>query len=402
MWAANPTAGLPVDAGFQLDQYADGSSSDVQSGGCTGGASTNCSLAENYNPLKMYRDGVDITGGTPQNPACIAVVGQMINLTCVDTSGEGGLVVWSMPQGNVVKDYQPTVGANGPAVKSCPGSIPLEPKDLLALTVNGHRSLPVLSFAWLSSSDGLVETADRWTPEGSHKVQATFKVVSPDVKFSGYMSNLQNAVIVGKLPGVGLALHFGIDETSKQGIQWALNNLKSVPDEGAGNVCLVQLVNPSNGGIKIPAAPNSPGVKVGEGSAKKGWLDTKSGSFMYGGIGNQFPVGSRAADVVNSLNDSPYVPLTNFSMLYTNESFTDYLMYQPTGGIWVTIQTLTWSWGGTANTIGGAMQLDPVVHPHWTKGAPPNNIVMGKSDTTLPKWSDLASNHADTSTWPGL
>ena len=137
-----------------------------------------------FAPVRMYRDGVDITCGTPQsnNPVvaaeCLVKVGEMINLRCSNKFGESGLVEWSPPQGKVIKDYQ--VNAGGKALKSIT-PFPLSNTDLLSLCVNGQASLPILSFAWWAAGEGFVETADFWTPlGGSHLVKASFDVRAPD------------------------------------------------------------------------------------------------------------------------------------------------------------------------------------------------------------------------------
>ncbi len=70
-----------------------------------------------FKPLQMYNNALDnITSSTRTG-----LIGKVLDLQVRDLSGQGGLVTWSMPAGNTVKNYQPTTGtgANERAVAAC-------------------------------------------------------------------------------------------------------------------------------------------------------------------------------------------------------------------------------------------------------------------------------------------
>ena len=66
-----------------------------------------------FKPLQIFNNGANITGTAPT-----IKIGQMMSLQVQDPSGRGGLVAWSMPSGTTVKNYQPTNGPNGAALKA--------------------------------------------------------------------------------------------------------------------------------------------------------------------------------------------------------------------------------------------------------------------------------------------
>jgi hypothetical protein len=77
-----------------------------------------------------------------------------------------------------------------------------------------------------------------------------------------------------------------------------------------------------------------------------------------------------------TINGSPL----NFNSVSADESFIDYLMYQPVGGIWVTLETVSWTWGGLAKldkATGWQIQ-----NPHSTQGT-----IQGIPSVVLPEWT---------------
>jgi hypothetical protein len=62
-----------------------------------------------------------------------------------------------------------------------------------------------------------------------------------------------------------------------------------------------------------------------------------------------------------------------------SDSFVDYAVYQPTGGIWVTLSLMSWSWSASATLGTGKWTLRP--------GATNTVNPKGSLSTTFPSWS---------------
>ncbi len=106
-----------------------------------------------------------------------------------------------------------------------------------------------------------------------------------------------------------------------------------VPFSGNSQCTFTQLVNPNRiayiNGSSTPLVPNN-GI-LG--------LD---GFFDYGSRWNVMATGSDA--------DSPNQPLffkTGLTEISASDAFTTYVMYQPSGGVWVPLDKISWSWGAT-------------------------------------------------------
>ncbi len=130
-----------------------------------------------FYPLLMNNNGIDITNGTPANPGCNVKVGQKMNLVVSDGATTSGLVIWTVPPGQTVKNYVPTV--NGTPVSSCQPEY-LRVADLFAAKVYNANIFP-LSFAWVDGGNNRVETATLFSPFEIKpaKATATFSVEAP-------------------------------------------------------------------------------------------------------------------------------------------------------------------------------------------------------------------------------
>ncbi len=78
---------------------------------------------------------------------------------------------------------------------------------------------------------------------------------------------------------------------------------------------------------------------------------------------------------------------TEFYQASIDESFNDYLMYRPTGGVWVTLATMSWFWSGK-----GKYDAPTGIYlPASVFQASPAALTGVKS-ASLPQWSGLAND----------
>jgi len=96
-------------------------------------------------------------------------------------------------------------------------------------------------------------------------------------------------------------------------------------------------------GWTLPYTQGDPPVTVT--TATYGFSDSPSISVTPG-------INNLSSLTVGSTGGNPPVPGGN------PETFTTYLMYQPTGGVWVGLSSVNWGWGGNATSSNGTT-LDP-------------------------------------------
>ena len=153
-------------------------SGDISLVSCSGGSSSfaTVSTSVDFEPLQMLNNGTEISGiGYSGNQN--VKVGQLMGLQVEDPSWNGGIVVWSTPEGNTVKNYQPT-GANGQAAQSCQAKY-LTLGDQFAIAVGAQPSVAPLSFAWVTGGTSYFETATLYNPFGVASAVARFNVEAP-------------------------------------------------------------------------------------------------------------------------------------------------------------------------------------------------------------------------------
>jgi hypothetical protein len=98
---------------------------------------------------------------------------------------------------------------------------------------------------------------------------------------------------------------------------------------------------------------------------------------------NKLTVDAPAQGLVNS-PDAPY------KTVKTADSFTMWLMFQPSGGQPVPLRTVSWSWSGTA-----VLTNTPDTNGnYWVLTSSTNTPSPTDSDsTTHPEWTDNVTNH---------
>ncbi len=255
---------------------------------------------------------------------------------------------------------------------------------------SGDLSQGSVSYYWTRDSDGVPLEVSTTITKNPGTIQALtftnrstyFNVVSPQAKLSLKATVHNPSVWIGPYvvagnpafaPNVqGTAMHFG--NSFQPGVGDPGVTINATVDTSnhisEGTIEIVQLSNTSYNYDKAPGATTF-----------------KSSGGMYlldnGGSGEPYAVGAAAAidrDKQKSISiaDSPGNPLVpQITHVSRNDSFTDFLMYRPAGGIWVTLATATWQWYGTADWVGGAWNL--------TSGGSYVNP-QGARSSTLPKW----------------
>ncbi len=84
-----------------------------------------------------------------------------------------------------------------------------------------------------------------------------------------------------------------------------------------------------------------------------------------------------------SMLDSLEIPFGNFDThLNIHEEFELFLMYQPTGGIWVTLRKLEWNWKAVARRVTPASDWELI-----TKEAPKEGNTYEFDSIQLPTWN---------------
>jgi hypothetical protein len=173
-------------------------------------------------------------------------------------------------------------------------------------------------------------------------------------------------------PGSGNELHFG--SNASPGIRW--NAEVTTPNGGAGEIAFTQRIKTLRR------------FTLNDGTKQK--LTSGDEFILDDGLGIQYDgttsIGSNDTKT-HSRNDTPGNILTQNDMKTSaDDNFELYLMYRPTGGIWVTLRKLEWHWKGSASKdVAGNWTLD--------SGSTSASVDPGSSDSTeLPEWDNYFTN----------
>ncbi len=94
------------------------------------------------------------------------------------------------------------------------------------------------------------------------------------------------------------------------------------------------------------------------------------------------PVGANQTATLTSI-DNPFMSLAGNTAVGGTARYVTYLMYKPDtpNSIWVTLQTITWGWGGSATLGPNGWSLNPGSYP-----GNPYIRMVGMTISTLPQW----------------
>lgn len=109
------------------------------------------------------------------------------------------------------------------------------------------------------------------------------------------------------------------------------------------------------------------------------------GSFQYGSPWNVAATGNDVDSPTDRIGATGLTPTnTNgYTELSDNDAFTTYVMYQPTGGIWVPLQKFSWAWGQTLTWQNSRWNL--TASNPATLGSAPTYTTVPTSDP--PQWT---------------
>jgi len=238
-----------------------------------------------------------------------------------------------------------------------------------------------VSVTWCWAKTGNIQVTARAVVDGrSCEYTVMVKVVAP--KIFSFESETDEVKIANcNNPATGLAsphLTFGGDTaTRKPGIKWTV---KLIGPPCSGEVAFTQLMT----------------IHRRRRTTTDAWETTTSGTeyvldtvvhydFEEGGEEDNKTATCMAHESLKLVSeDSPASPLfrngrfgTLYDRLEIKESFRTHLMFKPTGGIWVGVGLLEWSWSGTAVYANGGWTLE---ERDWT------SCPTGTATCRFPLW----------------
>ncbi|WP_165603758.1 hypothetical protein, partial [Planctopirus hydrillae] len=293
---------------------------------------------------------------------------------------------WSVPD-KCIKNYEmlPTLEKIDASIGRLDGNCrtrateePLELVDLKLPSVSFFaKGIPVNAAAMVTAQIN-----------GRHKSAETALVISrPSASLGIEMSTIEPPADIIRI--VGNKMCCGRTNTSEPESRSAvrLTAEVTVPEGGAGEIAIIQRINTSRlttaeriiNGVKepygTPMTTNGQYV-LDRAPAASAVAIPQFMSLIISASSNQ-------AVCIYTL-DSPSVEFIGVDTLIdVREYFEDFLMYRPTGGIWVTLRKARWKWAARANREnGGALQWN------WLVKTPPSVETSPTGDSEqLPTWT---------------
>lgn len=270
---------------------------------------------------------------------------------------------WSGVSGTCFKTYNETALSNQ--------LVPLVDADKSG-SATGSNTVPALAF-YDSAAESLTVTCTVTVLAPDDKATVTLTATSPAINV--LKPTVSWNIYTGYVQPYGTT-KWGLEPdpttTYSEGEDWE-NIIISVPSPfSGGSGCIAQLTTPDRETYKgTNASPTVPNNK----------LQGLDGGFPYGNIW--------AVPTPSSDGDSPVIiiqggnPNGTLSKLTANDSYTTWVMYEPTGGVWVPLQSYTWTWSGTVSWLNSTWTL--------TAGNPANKAAephyKGTDTPTPPVWT---------------
>ncbi len=283
------------------------------------------------------------------------IVGQQMNLICKTVTANGPTLnnfQWKVP-GFAISNY--VANGNSGIVYT---NFPTDNSNVI--------------FYWADGANDRIVQCSAVVSGKPVAATATFSVLRPTATLTPQLTTNQPSVSisVAGYPGDGISLHPGSYDSPA--ITWI--GIVTTPANGAGAIAFTQLAAPERHVIYT------------NGVAEK-W--TSNGTNMLDGIyGVQYagetPIGGGGTrSWVQS--DTPQAGVDVLKYASVNDHFQTYLMYKPDGdnSIWVTLQTLNWSWGGMATKGTNGV---------WSLSNSTLTTTEGSDSTILPQWNGSAAN----------
>ena len=319
-------------------------------------------------PLRIFQDNTtEITGQTNN-----VVVGQSINLVCrpYDTNATLSNFQWKIP-GFAISNYIATLNAatvysNYPTINS----------NVAFYWVDGANNRQIECSATIGGQKGMGK--------------AIFNVLRPVASLIAVTTTNQPAVDVVPSNFVEAdpstySLTFGTTVDANGNplpISYGIRFYGQVttPANGAGTIALVQVVTNT-----LRTYTASGGTRWKYSSHGLNYVDTFLDVFMF-----DTKAINASQTQTNADADTPNQGLNCSNITYTvNDQFKTYLIYQPTNGIWVTLQSVCWNWSGSTTN-------DNSEQCTWTRisGSASQNP-SAQDDTELPTWIDSIRHLVD-------
>ncbi len=305
--------------------------------------------------IDIKKDGQIITNTTVD-----VVVGQKMSLTAEIQGRNPQFPIympyysWDITNGTAVKDYKQTPN-----------------RGYIVDFSNQDYNKKKFVFYWIAGSNqnSQVELTLSFGPFGV-KEDAWFNVLRPMATLTETPTSDRPEVDVSNpgFPGSGLELHFG--SFNSPGMTW--NGSVTTTNCTGGEIQLVQLINTDS--------------RSTEDGTDFRWKITTDGAYVLDPNKNTGAVeyGKKPIDdnatVSFQSDDTPGAALFGYNYYYCSDQFEDYLMYRPTGGIWVTLKVSYWSWDGTA-----VMNLET---GHWACTGFGYSFGPSSDSTELPIWEN--------------
>jgi hypothetical protein len=270
------------------------------------------------------------------------IVGEQITLTAkfVDAAGNDYNIApitnfqWSIP-GNYISNF----------VGTATNSI------MYALTNAADFTNSSVKFAWVDGSGGaLFEVQCTAIVKGVTVTAKTkFNVIRPSVDWIGTITGNvginPNLVVNGEPRGP--ALQFGTNFPQSSGMTFLLTNLNL------------------NGWSGI----SWDFLSVQIGTSTRTFSETNGTNFVAVGAGldEEYPYEVFPLGVHEVVKDSPAVPLASYGAVSVIDSFSMFLLFEPSSGVPVPVRRIDWNWRGTAAISNGIWNLVPRVGQHRDK-----------------------------------
>lgn len=259
----------------------------------------------------------DVTGQYVDGQTQTIGVGQQVKLSAAGSDGSSPSCNWTIPAGGAaVGNYSP---AQGLAVKT-------------PVTTSGTNSV---AFYWTAAATGQQISVSCTVMGTSVSSNTTYTVQAPTpvVSVPVHRTSLSVDQTETRL-APDWSIHDGNPVAGQVAIQWNYS-VTNVPQGGTGNIVMQQIVNTlRNTGTNT----NNQAVVAAS------YTNCADGGFPYD---TPATTGSTFTS-----DDSPAQDLTGYHTMSIDYAFTDYFMYQPSGGIWVTLGTLTWGASGSTSWTG--------------------------------------------------
>jgi hypothetical protein len=177
-------------------------------------------------------------------------------------------------------------------------------------------------------------------------------------------------------------IYLGLGDLAGGGMGWDLD--VNWNHNFGGTFSFTQLINRDwSWDISVYHVYDYLGIPWSDSTGGNYWLDNSS-PYKPGSIIDTTAFRNNRTSTTMAFGDAPSLTDNFYSFADLNDSFTTYLQFQPTGGIPVTIGSVTWGWVGQTAVSGGIWSL-----AKGTVSGPTQNL----TDDSPAEWINVYINH---------